>query len=239
MTGLSANYPNTDTSALFTPVFAVGNTRCYKLSFYHKFQTDPYVDGGIVEYSTDNAQTWLHLGFWSPNISSWYNTPFVTGLGGNPGYPGWSGTQNNWSLVERNVNFWTSGNVIFRFRFGSDQFNSFEGWAIDNFCFEEITGSPCLTATDDLVDNGLMLGQNHPNPFNQTTDIEFSIPENGFVKLEIRDLAGRIVAIPYESNTLAGNHSVKYDASPLNQGIYLYTLDWDGNRITRRMTIAR
>lgn len=238
MTGLNSNYPNTDTSALFTPVFSVDNTRCYKLSFYHKFQTDPYVDGGIVEFSTDNAQTWLHLGFWSPNISSWYNTPFVTGLGGNPGYPGWSGTQNNWSMVERTMNFWTNGNVIFRFRFGSDQFNSFEGWAIDNFCFEEVQGSPCLTGIEDPETAGLILGQNYPNPFSQETEIEFNIPKDGRVNIQVEDMLGRVIAMPYDQETQAGSHRIKFSKENLRQGVFTYTLIWEGNRITRRMIIA-
>ncbi|MFN5324366.1 MAG: CARDB domain-containing protein [Bacteroidota bacterium] len=239
MTGLGNNYPNTDTSALFTPLFSVDNTKCYKLSFYHKFQTDPYVDGGIVEYSTDNAQTWLHLGFWSPNISSWYNTPFVTALGGNPGYPGWSGNQLNWTLAERNLNFWTNGNVMFRFRFGSDQFINFEGWAIDNFCFEEITGSPCLTSIENPEENGFSLSQNYPNPISQSSEIEFNIPENGQVKLQIDDLLGRTLMVPFEGNLNGGNHRVSISGAQLPNGLYTYTLTWEGQKLTKRLVVSR
>lgn len=238
-TGLSTSYPNGDTSALFTPVFAVDNSKCYKLSFYHKFQTDPYVDGGIVEYSTDNAQTWLHLGFWSPNIQSWYNTPFVTALGGNPGYPGWSGTQNSWTLAERGVNFWTSGNVIFRFRFASDQFNSFEGWAIDNFCFEEVTGNPCVTGIETAEVNGLNLQQNMPNPYTQNTVIEFNVPSSGYAKIVIEDMTGRVVAVPVDGMFDAGSHSIHYHSNDLAPGIYTYSLIWENSKITKRMVIGR
>jgi hypothetical protein len=238
MTDLDTNYISRDTSGLFTPVFSVDNTRCYKLSFWHKFVTDPFADGGLVEFSTDNAITWGHLGFYSSQIPTWYNSAFVTGLGGSPGYPGWSGTQATWTLAEQEINFWNTGQVMFRFRFGSDNFSNFEGWAIDDFCFEEITG-PCTVSLSDPASSELVLGQNHPNPFTQSSSVDYSLPSSGKVRITITDVLGREIAVPVNGLKPAGTHQFTIKQAAFVPGIYYYTLDFDGEKITRKMVVNK
>ncbi|MGE5411273.1 MAG: T9SS type A sorting domain-containing protein, partial [Clostridiales bacterium] len=68
------------------------------------------------------------------------------------------------------------------------------------------------------------LFQNHPNPFNPVTMITYSIAKPGNVKLTIFDLLGREVKTLTDSFQGAGLHSVEFDASMLNSGIYFYTL---------------
>jgi len=238
VTGLSGNYPNRDTSGLFTPVFGIDASKCYKLSFYHKFNTELFQDGGTVEYSTDNAVTWQHLGFASSNPQNWFNSTFITALGGNPGLPGWSGTQANWTLAEKEMNFYVTGNIIFRFRFASDpSTNTFEGWAIDNFCFEEVAGNCATGITENPVMAGLALGQNVPNPFNATSEIGYAIPSEGQVRVSITDVLGKVIAVPVDGNKAAGTHTFMVDSSNLGVGIYYYTLEFKGERITRKMVV--
>ena len=83
-----------------------------------------------------------------------------------------------------------------------------------------------------------MLGQNYPNPFSQETEIEFNIPTDGRVTIQIEDMIGRVVAMPYDQETQAGSHSIRFSKANLGQGVFTYTLIWEGNRITRRMIIA-
>ena len=83
ITGLSANYPNNDTSGLFTPAFNVVGGEKYNLSFWHQFDTELYQDGGTVEFSTDYGATWNLLGN-AGQGPQWYNSFFITALGGIP-----------------------------------------------------------------------------------------------------------------------------------------------------------
>lgn len=73
------------------------------------------------------------------------------------------------------------------------------------------------------------LFQNHPNPFNQTTKIEFSLARSGFVSLSIYDLLGRKVRTLASEHLPSGYKSVLWDGKndseeDIASGIYFYQL---------------
>ena len=81
-----------------------------------------------------------------------------------------------------------------------------------------------VVPSDNNIPSQYFLSQNYPNPFNPNTTIDFSIPEYGFVKVEIYDALGRKVKELLNKELSAGNYSVKFDASDLSSGIYYYRL---------------
>jgi len=98
-----------------------------------------------------------------------------------------------------------------------------------------------VTAVDDVpaLPASVTLMQNYPNPFNPSTTIRFALPETMHVALRVFDLLGRQVATVTEGTFDAGSHSVVFNASSLPSGVYLYQLEADGARITRRMTLMK
>ncbi len=68
------------------------------------------------------------------------------------------------------------------------------------------------------------LDQNFPNPFNPTTTISFSLAKSSFVKLEVYNSLGQIVATLVNTQKSAGYHEAKLDATELASGIYLYRI---------------
>jgi len=72
---------------------------------------------------------------------------------------------------------------------------------------------------------GFSLSQNYPNPFNPETVIRFSLPEAGFVKGVVYDILGREVATLLKSDMTAGNHQVKFDATGIASGVYVFRLE--------------
>lgn len=71
----------------------------------------------------------------------------------------------------------------------------------------------------------IFLHQNHPNPFNPTTSIEFSIPEAGLVTLTVYDLMGREAEVIFEKEVNAGFHAVRWNADKVSSGIYFYRIN--------------
>jgi uncharacterized protein (TIGR02145 family) len=69
------------------------------------------------------------------------------------------------------------------------------------------------------------LDQNYPNPFNPTTNIKFSLPKSGNVKIIVYDAVGREVATLVNNTMAAGTHTVQFNATGLASGIYLYRIE--------------
>jgi len=83
------------------------------------------------------------------------------------------------------------------------------------------------------------LEQNYPNPFNPTTVIKYSLPEKGFVTLKIYDILGNEVASLVNNEKEAGNYEVSFDASQLTSGIYVYSLQANSFRATKKMMLLK
>jgi len=222
-TNLSGNYANRDSSALFSPLFAVNNVDCYRLSFYHKYKTEIYQDGGIVEYSNDGGASWQVLGGYQSG-PNWYSTQYVTGLSNTtPGLPGWSGQSqgtNGWEYAEFDVLFPTVGDVIFRFRFGSDFSVTDEGWAIDDICFDEI-GSCSPTQVEEY--SGLDVFDVYPNPTTAYTAITFQTQESGSGQVELMNAIGQVIWSKQVDFTGLEQEEI-LDLSELSGGVYYVQL---------------
>ncbi len=83
------------------------------------------------------------------------------------------------------------------------------------------------------------LAQNHPNPFNPTTTIEFSLSDAAQASLTVFNMAGEKVATLVNGMTERGAHSVTFDASNLSSGVYFYTLNANGVQETKKMVLMK
>ncbi len=82
------------------------------------------------------------------------------------------------------------------------------------------TGLPDLVSSNK---EGLKLIA-YPNPFHDEITFSFSIPENGFTKLEILDFMGRTVAKPISGDLRLGDYTTVIHLSNLSQGVYIAKL---------------
>ena len=83
------------------------------------------------------------------------------------------------------------------------------------------------------------LAQNFPNPFNPSTQINFSIPRNAHVSLKVYDANGREVATLLNANKASGNYSIEFNASSLASGIYYYTLTAGSFTDSKKMILMK
>ena len=70
----------------------------------------------------------------------------------------------------------------------------------------------------------ISLSQNFPNPFNHTTRIGYYLPESAVVDISVFDLNGRRVRTLIREFMPGGKRTVRWDASGLATGVYLYRI---------------
>jgi len=79
----------------------------------------------------------------------------------------------------------------------------------------------------------------HPNPFNPTTEIAFELPSAGQVQLTVYDISGREIKILIDGWKGAGRHSVRFDATGLASGVYVYVMKSADFSAARKMVLVR
>ena len=75
-----------------------------------------------------------------------------------------------------------------------------------------------------ILPHKFVLSQNHPNPFNPITYINYAIPKKVHLRLEVYDLQGRLVEVLVDGTKEPGYYSMSWNAASLPSGIYLYKL---------------
>ena len=94
-----------------------------------------------------------------------------------------------------------------------------------------LTLNSILTTTESDLDdqnlNGVSLSQNYPNPFSESTTINYHLPDQGFVILEIFDFTGKKVRTVVNKNQSSGIHSVSIHSHEFVSGKYTYRLEVD------------
>lgn len=100
---------------------------------------------------------------------------------------------------------------------------------IDNISISAVSPGPGLTSggeggqSADLPTEAY-LKQNYPNPFNPETTIEFGLPEDASVKLEVFNTLGQSVATLVDGSMRGGSHRVPFSGTDLPSGTYFYRL---------------
>ncbi|MDD3559196.1 MAG: T9SS type A sorting domain-containing protein, partial [Melioribacteraceae bacterium] len=86
------------------------------------------------------------------------------------------------------------------------------------------TGPKVINFQGSLEIKDYHLSQNYPNPFNPATTIKYEIPKEGIVSLKVYDILGREVTTLVNKHQNIGRYEVKFDASSLSTGVYIYRL---------------
>ena len=68
------------------------------------------------------------------------------------------------------------------------------------------------------------LYQNFPNPFNPSTTIKFDLPVSDIVQIKVYDILGREITTLVNEFKNAGKYDLRFDASNLASGIYVYQI---------------
>ncbi|UCE67632.1 MAG: carboxypeptidase regulatory-like domain-containing protein [Candidatus Zixiibacteriota bacterium] len=83
------------------------------------------------------------------------------------------------------------------------------------------------------------LAQNFPNPFNARTSINFALPQQSDVKIEVYNVLGQKTATLAEGLLPAGSYTVTWDASDVASGVYYYKLSAGDYTSIKMMTLLK
>lgn len=135
------------------------------------------------------------------------------------------------------------GQIIYlRFRLFADAATTGWGWAIDNVKISSENSRPDVP----VIPIEFKLIGNYPNPFNSGTTIQFTVKENGPVRLDIFNILGQRVFTPInnEEYTNGGIHRIRWNGttesgSKAASGTYYYRLVSGGRSQVKKMILLR
>lgn len=93
--------------------------------------------------------------------------------------------------------------------------------------------------SDGLRTDTMLLEQNYPNPFAQTTTFRYTLKEASNVMFRILDLTGKLISVRTDANQAPGNHTLEVNASNLSTGIYYVQMITNGVTSVRKMMVAK
>ncbi|MDX2189523.1 MAG: T9SS type A sorting domain-containing protein [Bacteroidota bacterium] len=78
-----------------------------------------------------------------------------------------------------------------------------------------------------------------PNPAKGNTTFYYMLGSEGNVVLYITDILGRQVTVVEQANKGIGSYAIPYNTSELAEGVYLYTLEANGFKETKRLVVSK
>lgn len=194
------------------------------------------------------------------------------GANDNQWYPGHIGSGHYKVALEQSDGLWQleqklsygnsgdpyPGNPIRRTFNGSTVPNSHSYAETETYvAVEDITNSGDTMTCDLLVSpadveeeltenlpSSYVLGQNYPNPFNPVTQIEYFVPRDGHIKLEVFNVLGQKIQTLVNQEQTRGTHEVTWDGTNdqgvfVSNGIYFYRFTADDFEQTNQMILLK
>jgi hypothetical protein len=118
--------------------------------------------------------------------------------------------------------------------------------------------------SNSILPDGYSLSQNYPNPFNPTTTIKYSIPAYNrqssvsskqnqsfnqqisksndvfvLVQIKVYDILGREIATLVNEQQQPGNYEVKWDARGQTSGVYIYSIEVNNFKDSKKMLLIK
>jgi len=97
---------------------------------------------------------------------------------------------------------------------------------------------------DDVIPEDFSISNAYPNPFNPTVNIDFTIPEEADINIQIFDLLGRNVFNHDQNFNIAGKyrfqwHGVNDLGTPIASGVYFVTIQHKTNIFKQKITFLK
>ena len=216
--------------------------------FYEYDNGDKYRDTYFNFTFDEVAQTFNEYYTFIPTeFAVWIDDDYITTVKSTYVY-----NDDTTQLVSGKDQSYSNGNwvndAVYKYTYTNDLLSIIETIEYDT----DDTGSVVADSTRELISyknitsndsefilDGYKLSQNYPNPFNPNTIINFSIPASSNVSIEIYNMLGQKVSTILNEFKIEGSHQIKFDASSLPSGVYMYQLRADAFVETKLMTLIK
>ena len=93
----------------------------------------------------------------------------------------------------------------------------------------QLIGAPSAVRKDRSSKQDFALTQNYPNPFNPSTKIEYRLPQESHVLIDVYDVSGQQIRRLLDEIKSAGSYEIEWDGqdnfkSRVSSGVYMYRL---------------
>ena len=166
----------------------------------------------ILTFFTDAAWPLTTAGFYPPWSTSAAPEVAMGSFGSTP-------TQGNWILTVQDAASGDTGVLA--------------GWGLR---LNNATSVGTVTAG---VPDRFELLQNYPNPFNPATTIEFTIPKDAEVSMEVYNILGQLVTTLVNEHRKAGSYTVHFNAASFSSGTYFYRIAAGEYVDTKKMLLLK
>ena len=220
------------------------------LRFYHKIESEPIFDVGIVQVSTDNGVNWQFVDdkiFKNPYRGKVDYSAFAT-----PNIKGYWGKTDSFIMSCVDLSSYLGKKINFRFRFGADTTQAGVGWFVDDVAvmdmynytsqarlisaqkdtaFAEALGRGTIvdpsvfTATKDISSD--LRVKVYPNPASDVLNINIINNESAKARVELLSVDGKMM---YQNQTelLGGRESlIPIDMTSYPSGVYFAKIQTD------------
>ncbi len=114
---------------------------------------------------------------------------------------------------------------------------------IKKITFSDISSAVGQEGIKTVIKNFNLL-QNYPNPFNPSTTIEYQIPTEGNVEINIFSIDGQLVRLFENKHNSSGSYTITWDGKntagkTVASGLYIYQVTYKNNVLVKKMLFVK
>ncbi len=196
------------------------------IQFDYMLDTDEGKDGGYIEISSDNGETWENV-VNCPYImdEQWMYTDTNLLFDGSPGFSG--SFTNSWP-AGFGIEMFELDTLNLRFVFISDSLDTQKsGWSIDNIYF--------IGWWEGIEEHDQAAIRLYPNPCSDVLHLQYSKSDIRNSKFEVIDISGSVLKTIHFKNQMQGDHNITIDLSEFPAGMYFIRMQSEDNVSMRKI----
>ncbi|MBI5215682.1 MAG: T9SS type A sorting domain-containing protein [Ignavibacteriae bacterium] len=130
------------------------------------------------------------------------------------------------TTIEPGKGYWVKVNQAGTLTLSSVASNQYSENSIKIVSTNEQPPPPPTSETTNQKPQVFNLEQNHPNPFNPSTVIRYSLPVTGLITLKVYNMLGQEVATLLDNQEMEqGEYEISFNANMFATGVYFYRIN--------------